>query len=138
MRVFIASFTRCLSSPWRAISHGMSSGCTIFLRLALRAGASVASSSSAWYSFWLALPFIHAFDSLHAMFGSSRRPARLRALRYGGSAVALAEAGKGASSSLRRLFVVGGGLFAIAGLVHLRPPRRRPPAPRPQLLGEDG
>src|SRR5258705_8225178 len=107
MRVFIASFTRCLSSPWRAISHGMSSGCTIFLRLALRAGASVASSSSAWYSFWLALPFIHAFDSLHAMFGSSRRPARLRALRYGGAALPLSGGGRAAPPPLRRLFFLG-------------------------------
>src|SRR6267142_2630142 len=125
MRVFIASFTRCLSSPWRAISHGMSSGCTIFLRLALRAGSSVASSSSAWYSFWLALPFIHAFDSLQAMFGSSRRPARLRALRYGGSAVALAEAERSASTSIRRLFVVIEVLFEVARLESFRPRRGR-------------
>src|SRR5258705_759730 len=125
MRVFIASFTRCLSSPWRAISRGMSSGCTIFLRLALRAGAWVASSSSAWYSFWLALPFIPAFDSLRDMCGSSRRPARRRALRYGGSAVALAEAERSASTSIRRLFVVVEVLFEVAGLEPFRPRRGR-------------
>src|SRR5918997_10199 len=41
MRVFICSLMRCLSSPWRDISHGMSSGVTTFLRLALRVGAEV-------------------------------------------------------------------------------------------------
>jgi hypothetical protein len=45
----------------------MSSGCTTFLRLALRAGALSASSSSAWYSAWFAVPFFQAFDSPHAM-----------------------------------------------------------------------
>ena len=71
MRVFIASFSRCLSKPWRDISQGMSSGLTIFLRLALRAGAAAASSSSAWYSGCCCWPAIQAFDSLQAMAQSS-------------------------------------------------------------------
>src|ERR1700688_4867078 len=67
MRVFMPSFMRCFSRPWRDSSHGMSSGCRIFFLLALRAGACAASSSSAWYSAWFAVPFFHAFDSPHAM-----------------------------------------------------------------------
>jgi hypothetical protein len=67
MRVFIASFSRCLRMPWRDISHGMSAGRTTFLRRALRAGISAASSSSAWYRFWCAVPCSHAFASLHAI-----------------------------------------------------------------------
>src|SRR3954470_22070267 len=77
MRVFIPSFIRCFSRPWRDSSHGMSSGVTTFLRFALRAGIASASSSSAWYSAWFAVPLFQAFDSPHAMFLSlspRRRP----------------------------------------------------------------
>src|SRR6185503_13721751 len=70
MRVFMPSFIRCLSRPWRESSHGMSSGCSTFLRFALRDGAWAASSSSALYSAWFAVPFIQVFDSPHAMFVS--------------------------------------------------------------------
>src|SRR5688572_17179726 len=66
MRVFICSLMRCLSSPWRDISHTMSSGRMSFLRLALRAGALVASSSRSWYSFPLVVPFNQAFVSPQA------------------------------------------------------------------------
>src|SRR5665213_323217 len=69
IRVFMPSFMRCLRSPWRESSHGMSSGWTTFLRFALRAGAALASSSSAWYSAWFAVPRFQDFDSLHAMVG---------------------------------------------------------------------
>jgi hypothetical protein len=49
----------------------MSSGRTIFLRLLFRAGAALASSSSAWYSFWWLRPFFQAFDSSQAIAYSS-------------------------------------------------------------------
>src|ERR1700681_189630 len=67
MRVFMPSFMRCLRSPWRDSSHGMSSGRTTFFLFALRAGICSAWSSSAWYSAWFCVPFFHAFDSPHAM-----------------------------------------------------------------------
>jgi hypothetical protein len=82
MRVFMPSFSRCLSSPMRESSHGMSSGRTTFLRFALRAGALSAWSSSAWYSSWFMVPLFQAFDSLHAIVISWGLTPLLRAARH--------------------------------------------------------
>src|ERR671915_67147 len=67
MRVFRSSLIRCLSSPCRDISHGMTVGLRILRRPALRSGASAASCSRLAYSGALSLPATHAAVSAQAI-----------------------------------------------------------------------